>query len=148
MKKFVTMVTVAVLLVSASAFATDAKEVSAKVRTAFEKDFAKASNVSWEAKDNFYFADFSVNNTKFNAAYNEDGQLVATSRTIVLDQLPIAVTQALNEKYAGYTLGAAVIELNYERQTSYFISVANGKQVLRLKATANGDLSVENKTKL
>lgn len=148
MKKLVTMITAAVLLLSVSAFATDPKEVNTQVRLAFQKDFAKASNAKWQAKDDFYFVDFSVDNTKFNAAYNEDGQLLATSRTTGLDQLPLTVTRAINEKYAGYNLGSVVIVLNYENETSYYVSVSNGKKVLRLKATANGDINVESKTKL
>jgi hypothetical protein len=88
-----------------------------------------------------------VNDNKLSAAYNEDGQLVATSRTIKLDQLPLAVTLALNEKYAGYSFSGNVTEVSYEKQTSYYLVVANEKQRLQIKANANGDISVESKTK-
>jgi len=147
MKKLMTMITAAVLLLSTSAFATESNEVNAKVKNAFQKDFSKATAVNWQTKENFYFAEFTVNDNKLSAAYNEDGQLVATSRTIKLDQLPLAVTLALNEKYAGYSFSGNVTEVSYEKQTSYYLVVANEKQRLQIKANANGDISVESKTK-
>jgi hypothetical protein len=136
-----------VLLLSTSAFATESNEVNARVKTAFQKDFSKATAVNWEAKENFFFAEFKVNNVEFSAAYNEDGQLVATSRPVKMEQLPMAVTLSLNEKYAGYTFANNITEVTFERQTNYYLSVANDKQILRLKVSVNGDINVESKTK-
>lgn len=148
MKKLGNLVTAAALLLSTTAFATDANEVNAKVQTAFQKDFSKAINVNWESKGELHFADFSMNNVKVNAVYNEDGELVATSRTVWLQQLPEAVQQSVKDRYSEYTVSTVALELNHEGQTSYYISAANGKHVLRLKADAGGSIEVESKTKL
>lgn len=147
MKKMITMATAAVLLLATSAFANGGNQVNTKVKEAFQKDFSKATKVNWETKENFSFAEFTVNNVLFSAAYNEEGELVATSRTIKTDQLPMAVSLALNEKYAGYTFANNLTEVTYERQTSYYLTVANEKRVLRLKVSASGDITVESKTK-
>lgn len=140
------MITAAVLL-SASVFAHDGSNVNTRVKSAFQKDFAEATNVKWESKNDFYFAEFKVGNSSFSAAYNEEGERVATSRSVKLDMLPIAVLQALNSKYEGYKFAKYVTEVNFQNETNYYITIANDKKVLNLKAGANGDLTVESKRK-
>jgi hypothetical protein len=147
MKKLVTIVTATVLLLSTSAFASDANNVNEKIKTAFSKNFSRASDVKWEKKEDFYFASFTVNNIQTEAAYNEDGELVAMSRKIELVQLPLALSLALNEKYPGYIFANNATETTYERQTNYYLTIANSRQVLKIKGTANGDIEVESKTK-
>lgn len=146
MKKMITMITAAVLL-SASVFAHDGSNVNTRVKNAFQKDFADATNVKWESKADFYFAEFKVGTSSFSAAYNHEGERVATSRTVKLDMLPIAVLQALNTKYEGYKFANNVTEVNFQNETNYYITIANDKKVLNLKAGANGDLTVESKRK-
>jgi len=146
MKKIVTMITAAVLL-STAVFANDGNKVSNRVRLAFQHDFAAATQVNWEVKNNFYFAEFKVGNTTFSAAYDEDAVLVASSRTIQLQLLPMAVTQELQRRYAGYTVAKNITELVFQNETNYYITAANEKQVLYLKASANGIIEVERKVK-
>lgn len=146
MKKIVTMITAAVLL-STAVFANDGNKVSNRVRLAFQNDFATATQVNWEVKNNFYFAEFKVGNTTFSAAYDEDAVLVASSRTIQLQLLPMAVTQELQRRYAGYTIARNITELVFQNETNYYITAGNEKQVLYLKASANGIIEVERKVK-
>ncbi len=146
MKKMMTLVTAAALLFTTTAFASGGEEeVAVKVRQAFRKDFAGALKVNWETKENYYFAEFMLNNTRFSAAYDEEGQLIAASRVIKTDQLPLALTQALGDRYPGYEQAKTVTEVTHEGQTNYYLSVANEKQVLYLKASPNGEISVEKK---
>ncbi len=147
MKKLMTMVTAAVLLLSTSSFANNGNNVNEKVKAAFSKNFTRAMEVSWEQKNDFYFASFTVNNVKMEAAYNQDGELVATSRMIELAQLPLALSMALNEKYPGYTFANTATETTYENQTSYYFTIANSRQLLKLKGTANGDITEESRIK-
>lgn len=146
MKKTITVIA-ASLLLSTSLFAADAKKVNEKTAAAFAKDFSNATNVNWEDKGDYYLAEFKVGSTNFNAAYNADGELLAASRVITLNMLPLAVTQSLTAKYSGYKFAENVTELSHEGTTSYYITIANEKQVLYLKANASGSLQVESKTK-
>ena len=149
MKKFKTGLTAIVMLFATSAFAIgDGNEnVSPRVKAAFENDFSKASRVSWEKTNDFYFASFTLNNVKTDAAYNEAGELVGTSRKISADQMPLCISLALAEKYDGYKVDKTALELTYEGQTRYYITVENKNQVVKLKCFSNGDLEVENKAK-
>jgi len=147
MKKFKMILTALVMLFAATAFAAGGENVSPKVKAAFENDFSKASQVNWEKTSDFYFASFMLNNVRVDAAYNEEGELVGTSRSITAEQMPLNVSLSIAEKYAGYELAKNAIELTYEGQTRYYITVANGKQTVSLKCFSNGDLEVEGKTK-
>ncbi|MEO6546697.1 MAG: hypothetical protein ABIN94_01810 [Ferruginibacter sp.] len=147
MKKLVTSLTLAVMLFSAFAFATDSDKVNRKVKASFTNDFTNASNVSWEKTSDFYFATFTINNMEVNAAYNEEGELVGTSRTIESTLLPISVSMAISKKYEGYTLGKKALELNFEGENRYYITITNDRFALKLKCSLNGNIEVEKKIK-
>jgi len=149
MKKLATIFAATAMLFSTSAFAGETNETKAtvKVEKSFQKDFSKASNISWEKSNNVYIAHFDVNNVKIEAAYNEDGELVATSRKFEAADLPLAVSLAISKQYPGYDMAQTGEEITYERQTNYYINVGNDKEVLKLKCAVNGEISVDKKTK-
>lgn len=135
------------MLFATSSFAMDGDNVTAKVKAAFETDFSKAKQVSWEKISDFYFASFQLNEISIDAAYNEDGELVGTSRKIASAQIPLAVSLELAKKYSEYTISEHAYELSFEGQTSYYITAGNSKQALSLKCYSNGDIEVNSKTK-
>ncbi|MEP7255847.1 MAG: hypothetical protein ABI666_08710 [Ferruginibacter sp.] len=147
MKKFKTVLTAIVMLFASSAFAMGPENVSPKVKAAFENDFSKASKVNWEKTSDFYFASFTLNNVKVDAAYNEEGELIGTARGISAEQMPLNVSLAIAEKYDGYKVDKTAIELTYEGQTRYYITIENENQALKLKCYSNADLEVESKSK-
>ena len=147
MKKTVTVLTAIVMLFASTAFAMGEEKVTPKVKAAFQIDFGAAVQVNWEKSSDFYFASFTLNNTKVDAAYNEAGELVGTSRKIDLSKVPLNVLMALNKEYSDYTISPQVLELNYEGVTRYYISAENNKQVLKLKCYSNGESVIENKVK-
>lgn len=147
MKKFKIVLTAIVMLLSISSFATEPDKVSQVVKAAFENDFSKASQVRWEKSNDFYFASFTLNNVNVDAAYTEAGELVGTSRRILLEQVPLSVSLAIAEKYKGYTVDKAAVELTFEGVTRYYVNVENESQALKLKCYSNGNLEVDSKTK-
>jgi hypothetical protein len=147
MKKITTILTAALMLFSIFAFANEGEKVSAEVKAAFKKDFSSASAVSWEKSKGYYFATFTINELETNAAYSETGELVATSRTIEFNQVPLSVSLALSKKYPGYTLPKMAMELNYAGITSYFVNVENDRHFLKLRCSGSGDIQVERKLK-
>ena len=147
MKKVTTVVTAIALLFSATAFATKGDSVTKQVEGAFKKDFVQAKDVTWQQKGDFYFASFVINETTVNAAYNDEGQLVGTSRRIALSQAPLSVSLALSQQYSQYTIPAQVTELTYDGSTKYQVFVSDDKKTLELRISATGDVSVERKIK-
>ncbi len=155
MKKIKTVLTAIVTLLSVSSFALRApvakgpepEKVTAAVKAAFESDFTKASVVSWQKTDEFYFASFLLNNVNVEAAYTETGELVGTSRKISAEQVPLSISLALAEKYKGYQVDNTFTELTFASVTRYYVTVTNEKQTLRLKCFSDGDIQIENKVK-
>ena len=149
MKRLQTLVVAAALLFATSAFATAGgpEKVAPQVKAAFEKNFTGAVNVNWEKTEGYYFAFFQLNAKEVTVAYNENGELLGTSQVIATNQLPLTVSLSLEDKYKDYTLAKTATELTYQGQTSYYIIAENSKQILKLKCTTGGDISVENKTK-
>ncbi len=147
MKKIKTVLTAAVMLFAVSAFATEPEYVSPKVKAAFENDFSKAKQVNWEKASDFYFASFTLNGIRVDAAYNEAGELVGTARAISTDQVPLGISLAIAEKYQGYKAGKTALELTYEGQTRYYVTVEDARQVIKLKCFSGTDIEVESRIK-
>ena len=147
MKKTVTVLTAIAMLFATSTFAMDGDNVTAKVAAAFKSDFSQAGKVTWEKKSEFYFASFQINAMDVDAAYNEAGELLGTSRKIALEQAPLNVSRMLSKKYEGYRYSNDVYEITFEGQTCYYLSVENEKQVLQLKCSGDGSIEVQAKTK-
>jgi predicted DNA-binding protein (MmcQ/YjbR family) len=145
MKKMIILMTAAALLLSTGSFAAGVNE---KALSAFAKDFSGASSVKWEEMENFLLVQFKVNDVWFGAAYNEEGELLASSKKIELGDLPVAVTQAINKKYMGYQLGNNANAITIGGKTYYYLTIANSNQVLNVKVDAAGYISVEQKKKL
>lgn len=147
MKKFKTVLTAMVMLLSISSFALEPVKITPVVKAAFENQFAKATLVNWEKSNDFYFASFTLNNVKVDAAYTASGELVGTSRKMSSDQMPLPVSLAITENYDGYLVDKSVIELTFEGLTRYYVTVSNEKQTIKLKCSSNGILEVESRTK-
>ncbi len=147
MKKIKTALAAIAMLLVTTAFAKDPEKVTASVQAAFQQDFSSASGVTWKVNSDFYFATFLLNGISVDAAYNADGELLGTSRTISIGQVPLAVTMELAKRYNGFGVSAKAIELNFEGQTSYYIDVQDNELKLSLKCSSNGDISVDRRTK-
>lgn len=146
MKKLTTIIAGLFLFFSASAFNVPDADVTVKIKTVFEKDFIAASNVKWQNLEGIYVASFKEKDNYLTAAYSEEGELLSIGRYVELSQLPLNVTRALENRYAGYKIDSKVVELS-AGTTSYFIYAENGKFKLKIKSDTSGNLSVESKTK-
>jgi len=144
MKKLTTIIAALFLLCAASAFTPI--DVSSKVKAVFEQDFSPVSAVKWTSYENIYVASFKEKGANVSAAYTLEGQLICTGRSIELSQLPLNVTRALENKYAGYKINPEVVEMSTD-VTYYVIYAENNKFKLKISADPSGNLMVENKTK-
>jgi len=124
-----------------------AENVTTNVTNSFKNKFAKAEKVSWNEYESFYFAEFVVNEKSFKVAYSNEGELLAMSRSLPTDLLPLAVTNALNENYQEYKISANVTEIAMQGSTSYYLTVEGKTRFLLLKCYTDGSISVVKKIK-
>jgi hypothetical protein len=132
MKKFLfTIITTA--LISLSSFANEAAEVNQKVISTFHKEFAQAKNVEWQQSNGLNKATFSLNGKVLFAFYSNAGELIAVSRNLTSDQLPIVLTSELKNDFEGFWI-SDLFELSSNGQTSYYVTLENANQKLVLES--------------
>src|SRR5262245_32146921 len=99
MKKIFVGLTLLLTLASFATFGRNEKNVNPETLRSFQKDFSTAQNVSWAVEEEVATASFNLNGFRVQAYYGDDGQLLGTARTILFDQLPINVINAVNNRY-------------------------------------------------
>jgi hypothetical protein len=146
MKKIILATGLMLTLGLTGAFAKDRGDINAAVTASFSKDFGTAENVNWERQRDFIKATFSLNNMIMFAYYQPDGELLAVSRNLLSDQLPIYLRGDLKKNYRGYWIND-LFELAAQEQTSYYISMENADEILVLKSNGYNGWIVYKKQK-
>ena len=130
-------------VVSVKSYAADEK-VAAAVLRSFQKSFRTASDVSWTKVKDLYKAEFVLDGQSLSVWYNTDGDLVALTRLLTHNQLPIAAQISLKKDYSDYTL-VNLFEVDNQEGNNYYAVVDNTKSTLKLKADAAGNWMVYEK---
>jgi hypothetical protein len=133
MKKIIASITAFFLLALSVSFAADSVTVPGPVARALMVDFEKPSNIEWKATNTFYKASFTSGTTALEAFYNEEGVLIATSRNITMDQLPLSLQKDL-KRIAPVYHEEELFEMLSDKGTEYFVKFNNGKEVKTFKS--------------
>jgi len=129
-----------------SAKAVTPPEVNEKVLKAFSETFMKATDVVWHEVKNFYEASLKQSEIISRAIYDQDGNLVRTTRYYSQENLPINILTKLQKRFAGKSV-YGVTELSMEDQVSYQITMQDEKSWYIIKADNWGGLELEQKYK-
>ena len=119
-----------------SSFATPADGGKDAVTISFRKDFKKAEVIQKEVGKTFTKITFKLNNMVMFAFYNEDGQLLAITRNIQSNQLPLQLLMGLKQNYANYWI-CDLFEYSGDGSTNYYVTLENadGRVILRSNST-------------
>jgi hypothetical protein len=144
MKK--TFLSIALVLAAgiSSTFANDNDGVSKSVKSSFSKDFKSATNVEWQQKSKFDKATFSFNNQIMFAYYDPTGMLLAVSRNISSENLPIKLQADLKNTYSNYWI-SDLFENAAHDVTTYYITLENADQKLILRSNDSNEWGVYQK---
>ena len=140
------LIIVTCLFAAFSAKASNPPEVTEKVLKAFNETFMKATDVVWHEVKNFYEASFKQSEIISRAIYDQDGNLVRTTRYYSQENIPINILTKLQKRFAGKTV-YGVTELSMEDQVSYHITMQDDKNWYIIKADNWGSLELEQKYK-
>jgi hypothetical protein len=133
MKKLVLLI--AIVFATQTLFATDATTPSS-ASSSLNRDFHKATNVQWQYAETYVKASFLLDNRFMNAFYTLDGELMAVTRNIVCEQLPLKLLMELKQNYSEYWI-SNLFEVVNESGDQYYITLENGDETLILKAKAH-----------
>jgi hypothetical protein len=140
------LIIVTCLFAAFSAKASTPPEVTEKVLKAFNETFMKATEVVWHEVQNLYEASFKQSEVISRAIYDQDGNLLRTTRYYSQENLPINILTKLQKRFAG-KLVYGVTELSQEDQVSYHITMQDDKNWYIIKADNWGGLELEKKYK-
>ncbi|MCW3106328.1 MAG: hypothetical protein JWQ09_834 [Segetibacter sp.] len=132
--------------VATTAFATGESNISYFVLNSFRHDFKDVTNVAWTSKTDFAKATFIQNNRKMEVYYNPNGDLIAISKNIQLDELPVNAKRAFAKRYEGYTVKEA-IQFDGTDEQGYYLSAENEQESVIIKIDQNEQLSLFRKSK-
>jgi hypothetical protein len=128
------------------AFAKNNEGISNEITTSFNKDFVSATNVSWIKQKDFTKATFTMNNQVMFAYYDESGDLIASARNILSEQLPINLMNDLKKGYSNYWI-SELFEMDKEGQAFYYVTLENADETLILKSSSFNSWSTYKRSK-
>lgn len=128
-----TFALVALLLTASSTFATPTDDSNGAVKVAFHKDFKKAELTATEVKATYTKLTFKLNGVVMYAFYSENGQLLAVTRNITSNQLPIQLLLEIKKNYSDYWI-TDLFELTGDGASNYYITLENADQRVTLRS--------------
>ena len=135
-----------VLLGSASVFAGTLPTVNEKVLKAFEQTFRDPKDVTWHEFTNYYEVDFNEESIKTQVRYDEDGNIIGTTRYYFEEQLPPFIVSQLKKKYPDRSV-YGVTEIYNQTDLTYYITMEDGKNWYSVKSNSMGVLEQTDKFK-
>lgn len=133
MKKKILILALVLVGITGFSFAADVPGVNKNVIVSFSREFVNARDVKWESTKNFLKVSFNMDNMVLYAYYSSNGDLLAVSRFISPDQLPIQLITTLKKQYPEYWI-SDLFEIHAEDGTSYYITLENSLQKKVLKS--------------
>lgn len=121
-------------------------QVSGTVLKSFESTFKNATDAKWSKAESLFKAAFSLNNQEFVAFFNERGTLVATTRYLTYNQLPLSLQLNL-ARYTKDHKVTEVFEVNNEEGSRFFVTVENATRKIVLASVTNTDWVKYKKTR-
>jgi hypothetical protein len=135
MKKRILLLSIALVSLTAFSFAADAPvSVSKNVISSFNKQFSNARDIKWESHADFVKAQFSINDIVLYAYFNQSGDLIAITRYISPNQLPLVLLNSLKKEYASGYWVSDLFEIETEAGTSYYATFESADQTVILKS--------------
>jgi hypothetical protein len=146
MKKIFLMLSLIAAVAGTTAFANDDPKVNLRVQESFKKEFPGAQYVKWGKDHDYFKAIFVLADYRAEAWFNTDGELLATTRDLLYDQLPLAVMKELEKKFPSAN-ATEIREVTNSNGTLYKLLLEDKKVKYSISATPNGEVSVTEKIK-
>ena len=128
-----------------TAKAAPVEEVRGEIKASFRKDFQDAQLISTDVRKSYTKLTFKMNNSVMFAFYSENGQLLAVTRNILSNQLPIGLQVEVKNKYEGYWI-SELFEISGQEQNCYYMTLENGDSKIVLRSVGSENWEVFQKT--
>ena len=133
MKKRILLLSIVLVSFTAFSFAADAPAISKNVIHSFNQQFSNAKDIKWERTANYIKAGFTINDMVLYAYFNNSGELIAVTRFISPNQLPLQILNSLKKQNTGFWI-SDLFEIETESGTDYYATIENADQIIVLKS--------------
>ena len=137
MKKLMITLAFIALILGNVAFAGE-KGIDKRIRQAFEKEFSGAIDVQWYSYEEYIKVEFTLNNMRLRAWYNNDGETLALIRNIQFSSLPLKLQFDLKKNYKDYWI-TQIYELANKEGTQYNLVLENADLAIRLHSNGSNE---------
>src|SRR4051812_10426847 len=100
-KRMLTVLLLFVITISTT-FAKNTNGIDQRVLATFKTEFVHATDVSWERQNIYYKASFKLDGRSVMAYFTMEGEVLAVSRNILSQQLPVQLQNELRKGYSNY----------------------------------------------
>jgi hypothetical protein len=123
MKKFLTILVIAVSFVTSASASTNEK-VGSKIAAHLAVNYSAAKDISWTSSDSFEKASFTLCNEKIAVFYDVYGDFLGSSKTMAFDKLPKSALDTLTTDYTfpDYQLIDCIEYTDATNTTSFYVS--------------------------
>jgi hypothetical protein len=130
MKKIILSLAIVVAVFS-SAFAGHTGNYKELAVAAFQKDFHKASDVSWAVTDRYIQAQFSIDRETMFAYYDFQGKLIGLVHHILTSSLPENLSKDIKKHYSNYWV-SELFQVTTDDGVFYYVQLNNGDETIVL----------------
>jgi len=130
MKKLILSIAV-VLALGTSAFAGHTGNTKELAVASFQKDFHKASDVSWAVTDNYVQATFNMDKETLYAYYDFQGNLIGLVHHILTTSLPETLRKDIKKHYGNYWV-SELFEVTSDAGVYYYVLLKNADETIAL----------------
>ena len=145
MKRSIIVFAAILTVITTTAF-VGAKPGGNPAEATFLKEFNGATNVQWTQTKTLISVSFVLSDSRILAYFTTEGDLIGTARNVLFNQLPLAVVKEINNRYGNAPI-SDIIEYTQGMDTFYEMYVDTPSKHLKIKVTAEGDVTVQEKTK-
>jgi hypothetical protein len=146
MKKISLMILTLLIGFCSISYANDNDKVTRAILLSFQQDFKDATQVSWSETSSCFKATFMLEGQTTYAYYDKkDASLIAITRNILSNQLPLNLQQQLRSKMKEGWL-ANLFEVASGGETYYYATVESDENTSVYKSSGFSDWSLASKT--
>ena len=127
-----------------SSFATPTEGRNDAIDASFRKDFKKAELLSTEVRKDYTKLTFKMNDMVLFAFYSDNGELLAVTRNIKSNQLPIQLLLQMKKDYSNYWI-TDLFEFNGDGTSNYYVTLENCDTRVTLRSAGSDSWEVYDK---
>jgi len=129
-----------------SSFATPSDDLNEIVKTSFRKDFKSAELIGYEVGRQYTKVTFKMDEMVLFAFYADNGDLLAVTRNIRTNQLPIQLLLDLKKRFTGDYWVTDLFEITCDGQNNYYVTVENESTKTTMRSAGANSWEIYEKT--